>query len=113
VTGPGGGGEAADELGLTRLGDSLSAVLRRRGLEGSLQLAGVLTAWERVVGSEMAGRVRPVNVARDELVCEVDDPAWATQVRLLAGELLARLAEETGEASPARIAVRVAPRRRR
>jgi hypothetical protein len=43
------------------------------------------------------------------LVIAVDEPAWATQVRYLERELIARLAEVVGGALVASIEVRVAP----
>ena len=37
-----------------------------------------------------------MRLERRRLLVEVDDPAWATQVRYLASDLTARLADVTG-----------------
>ena len=52
--------------------------------------------WEEAVGQALAVNVRPVRLEDGTLLVEVDDPAWATQVRFLADDITARLAEVTG-----------------
>ena len=62
---------------------------------------------------QVAGEERGVVISKldgDRLVVEVDDPAWATQLRFLEGTMRTRLAEVAG-ASIERIEVRVARRR--
>jgi predicted nucleic acid-binding Zn ribbon protein len=48
-----------------------------------------------------------VSLRHGELVCEVDDPAWATQVRLLSEMLLGRLADEVGGKVADRLSIHV------
>ena len=50
--------------------------------------------------------MRPVRLEHGTLLVEVEDPAWATQVRFLADDMRGRLAEVTGVAVE-RIDVRV------
>jgi predicted nucleic acid-binding Zn ribbon protein len=54
--------------------------------------------------------VRPVRLDRGVLLVEVDDPAWATQVRLLEDQLRTRLQDVAG-VSVERIELRVGRRR--
>jgi hypothetical protein len=51
-----------------------------------------------------------VRLDRGVLLVDVDDPSWATQVRVLADELRSRLSEVAG-VQVARIEIRVARRR--
>ena len=53
--------------------------------------------------------MRPVKLDEGVLSVEVDDPAWATQVKFLAPTIIARLAE-VADAKVDRIQVRVDPR---
>ena len=73
--------------------------------------AGVLTAvfssWDEVVGEAVAAHARPRSLRHGVLVVVVDDPAWATQLRWLESDLLARLATIAGEGAISRVEVRV------
>lgn len=70
------------------------------GREGpsSRAVGGVFGRWDEIVGPDVARHVRPVRLEADRLVVEVADPAWATQVRLLADHLRSRLTTVTGVA---------------
>ncbi|MEM8748153.1 MAG: DUF721 domain-containing protein [Actinomycetota bacterium] len=86
------------------------------GLMGSLrgtdriQIGGVFGRWDDAVGESVAAHVRPVKLDRGVLLVEADDPAWATQVRLLADTIITRLAE-TAQVEIERVDVRIAGRR--
>jgi predicted nucleic acid-binding Zn ribbon protein len=87
---------------------ALDRVMRGlRGGESRRSVGGVFGRWEEAVGPALAAHVRPVRLERGTLLVEVDDPAWATQVRLLADQLRARLREVAGVAVD-HIEVRVA-----
>jgi predicted nucleic acid-binding Zn ribbon protein len=93
------------------LADSLDGVLRSlRAGAGRREVGGVFGRWEETVGAAIAANVRPVRLESRRLLVEVSDPAWATQVHLLADELRARLAEVTG-VEVEHVDVRVARRR--
>ena len=49
-----------------------------------------------MVGAELAAHCRPVKLEDGELTIEAESTAWATQLRLLAGKLLGRIAGEVG-----------------
>ncbi len=101
-----------------RLGDSLADVVkslrpddqRRTPQAPAAVMGGVFGRWEEAVGAAVAAHVQPVKLDGTTLVVEVDDPAWATQLRFLEGTMRTRLAEVAG-ASIERIDVRVARRR--
>jgi hypothetical protein len=60
------------------------------------QLAGLFGRWDEAVGHAVAAHVRPLKVDGTTLVVEVDDPAWATQLRFLEATICQRLAEVAG-----------------
>ena len=70
----------------------------------------VFSRWEELVGQPVATHVRPVKIDLGTLVVEVDDPAWATQMKFLESDLLARL--NTGATQPVeRLEIKVRRRR--
>jgi predicted nucleic acid-binding Zn ribbon protein len=97
-----------------RLGDSLHGVMKslRPDTQGRAQpaastIGGVFGRWEEAVGAAVAAHVQPVKLDGTTLVVEVDDPAWATQLKFLETTMKTRLAEVAG-ATIERIDVRVA-----
>ena len=100
-----------------RVGDSLRDVMKslrpddqRTAPAPRAAIGGVFGRWDEAVGAAVAAHVQPVRLDGTTLVVEVDDPAWATQLRFLEGTLRTRLAEVAG-ATVERIEVRVARRR--
>lgn len=97
--GPGG----ADPLPLSSVVDEL---LAERGWDHRVAVATVFARWPEIVGSELAAHTRPESCTDEELVVVADSAAWATQVRLLSGDLQRRVREELGDsAAPERVRV--------
>ena len=93
--------------------DALDGLLRSlRGGAGRAEVGGVFGRWDDAVGPAVAANVRPVRLEQGTLLVEVDDPAWATQVRFLADDLRRRLREVSG-VDVERLEVRVGRPRRR
>ena len=101
------------------LSESLGKVLRSlRGPEArgeaaevsSSALGGVFGRWRETVGDAVARHVQPVRLDGARLVVEVDDPAWATQLKFLERDLRERLRTVTG-ATIDEFEIRVARRR--
>ena len=86
---------------------SLRRLARVFGAADPDVLGSLFTRWNTAVGPQLAAHVRPVRLQGDVLTVEVDDPTWATQLRFLEKDLLARLAEDVGAPVAARIEVRV------
>jgi predicted nucleic acid-binding Zn ribbon protein len=80
-----------------------------RSLRGSSARASltVFTAWPAAVGPQIEAHAAPVSFDDGRLVVEVDLPGWATQLRYLEAELLAKLDELLGAAVVTAIDVRV------
>jgi predicted nucleic acid-binding Zn ribbon protein len=70
-------------------------------------LTEVFARWEQVVGAEVAAHAEPRSLRNGVLVVAVDQPAWATQLRFLGADLLARVRDATGCSDLAEIQVRV------
>jgi predicted nucleic acid-binding Zn ribbon protein len=96
------------------ISESLAGVVRslrneeRTGVAGAgmAAMGGVFGRWEEAVGAAVAAHVQPVKLDGTTLIVEVDDPAWATQLRFLEGTLRQRLAEVAG-ATVDKVEVRV------
>lgn len=59
-------------------------------------MSGVFGRWDEAVGEQVAAHVKPVKLDEGVLVVEVDDPAWATQVKFLTPTITQRLGEVAG-----------------
>lgn len=86
---------------------SLDSVMKSLRGTDRIQIGGVFGRWDDAVGPTVAGHVRPVRLDQGVLTVEADDPAWATQVKFLAGTITTRLAEVAG-VRVERVEVRVA-----
>lgn len=89
---------------------SLDRVLKSLRSGDAKGTSTVFGRWENLVGADIAAHAKPVKLGDGELVVEVDDPAWATQLRFLEADLVARLAE-VGGLTIDRVEVRVRRRR--
>ena len=80
---------------------TLDAALERfvgeQGWETELRVHGVFARWSALVGQEVAEHAHPESFADGRLVVRTDSTAWATQMKMLAGDLLRRLNEVLGD----------------
>jgi predicted nucleic acid-binding Zn ribbon protein len=96
VTAPRRDGRGRSNEGPVRVGDTLGEVASALGAGRADVVGAVFGRWDDIVGSAVAAHVRPVRVEGVTLIVSADHPAWATQIRHLAPEILARLAEVCG-----------------
>jgi predicted nucleic acid-binding Zn ribbon protein len=75
-------------------GKLLEKLIKDRGWQGPAAEATVFGDWEKVVGADIAAHCRPVKLADGELTIEAESTAWATQLRLLSGRIMAKIAAE-------------------
>lgn len=80
--------------------------LSDRGWERQAAMGSVFGRWPEIVGTELAAHTRPEAFDDGVLTVVADSTAWATQVRLLAPNLIRRLCEELGAGSVRRVKVR-------
>ncbi len=87
-----------ERRGMERLGDLLPDAARRLGLEDELELAGAMTAWQRIVAERIppaVGACRIVALSQGVVTVEVDEPIVAQELRLRTPELVAALRSAT------------------
>jgi predicted nucleic acid-binding Zn ribbon protein len=102
---PRGGGGAGRGGDPRAFGSAIKDLLSDRGWEQKAAVGGIFGDWPRIVGPELAEHTTPQKFEDGELTIAVDSPAWATQLRLLAGTLVRRLNEELGDGSVRRVKV--------
>jgi len=88
------------------LGATMRTWVKAAGVGADLTRATLFGRWEQIVGSEVAGRCTPTALVDRELVVQAESTAWATQIRLLAPQLLAKINAELGDRSVVRIRAR-------
>lgn len=80
------------------LGAAINRLLVERGWETPAAVGGVMGRWPQIVGPDVAKHCVPERYDETERVLTVrcDATAWATNLRLLAPTLVARLNEDLG-----------------
>lgn len=78
------------------ISSALDGVIRSLRGPSRHAVGGVFGRWQEAVGPQVAEHVQPRKLDRGVLVVEVDDPAWATQVKFLSRSIIERLRETTG-----------------
>jgi len=67
------------------------------GWEVDLRVHGVIARWPEIVGTAIAEHCTPTSYAEGRLSVRTDSTAWATQLTLLAANVVRRLNEELGD----------------
>ena len=97
-----------------RLGHAIGGLLDDQGWQQRAAIGSVFGRWAEIVGADLAAHTKPDAFADGELAVTADSTAWATQVRLLAPQLVRRLNAELGDGTVRRVKVRgPAPPRQR
>lgn len=91
-------GARADGRDPMALGAAINRLLTERGWETPAAVGGVMGRWPQIVGEDLANHCVPEKYDEDErvLIVRCDSTAWATNLRLLAPQLVARLNEDLG-----------------
>jgi predicted nucleic acid-binding Zn ribbon protein len=94
-------GARADGRDPMALGAAINRLINERGWETPAAVGGVMGRWPEIVGEDLANHCVPQRYDEDERVLTVqcDSTAWATQLRVLAPALVARLNEDLGHGS--------------
>lgn len=98
-------GPGPDSTDPQPVGAVLAGYVDDRGWQRPLNQARVFSDWAAIVGADVAAHCQPVSLRDGELSVRAQSTAWATQLRLLAGTLLARLADELGPGTVAKLVV--------
>ncbi|MFF5985860.1 DciA family protein [Prauserella flavalba] len=89
-------GPGVDERDPQPLGRLASRMATQLGWSDRLANGQVFGQWTRLVGEEVAEHAQPVALKEGELTVRASSTAWATQLRLLQRQLLAKIAAGVG-----------------
>ena len=90
-----------------KIGEVVDRLVQGMGAPSAGAFAVVFSRWKEVVGEQVAANAQPLSLRDGKLVLGVEQPGWATQLRYLETDLLARLREACGEGVVTAIEVRV------
>jgi predicted nucleic acid-binding Zn ribbon protein len=85
---------------------ALNGLIGDQGWARKAATGSMFGRWAEIVGPELAAHTKPDTLADGELTVTADSTAWATQLRLLAAQLVRRLNAELGDGSVRRVKVR-------
>jgi predicted nucleic acid-binding Zn ribbon protein len=89
-------GPGFDERDPQPFGRLLSNMATQLGWSARLANGRVFGQWSTLVGAEIAEHAQPMSLNNGELTVRASSTAWATQLRLLQRQLLARIAAGVG-----------------
>jgi predicted nucleic acid-binding Zn ribbon protein len=87
------------------LSAAIDALITDSGWSLAAATGSVFGRWAQIVGADLAAHTTPEGLADGELTVSADSTAWATQVRLLAAELVRKLNAELGTGTVRRVRV--------
>ena len=85
---------------------ALDGLIGDQGWGLAAATGSVFGRWAQIVGPDLAAHTKPETLTEGELTVTADSTAWATQLRLLAAQLVRRLNAELGDGSVRRVKVR-------
>ncbi|HEY6478964.1 MAG TPA: DciA family protein [Streptosporangiaceae bacterium] len=85
---------------------ALDGLIGDQGWAQRAATGSVFGRWAQIVGPDLAAHTKPETLTDGELTVAADSTAWATQLRLLAAQLVRRLNAELGDGSVRRVKVR-------
>lgn len=68
----------------------------RFGIPEALETVRVFSAWERIVGDQVASRCEPVMIKDGVLKVRASSAAWASELRYLSSDIARRVNQELG-----------------
>lgn len=85
------------------LASTLKNLMKQSVSAGELAKAHVLGRWEAIVGADVASHCQPISLVDGILLVQAESTAWATQLRMLSPQLIARINGEVGSGTVTRI----------
>ncbi|MBT0567735.1 DUF721 family protein [Williamsia sp. CHRR-6] len=89
-------GAGPDKRDPQPLGRLLGGVSSTRGWDPRIGEGTVLAGWNRIVGADIAAHAQPTVLHDKVLHISAESTAWATQLRLIQAQILAKIAESVG-----------------
>ena len=87
------------------LGSALDKLMIESGWEQESSMAKLLNSWAQIVGPEIADHCIPAGFDEGTLRLTAESTAWATQLRLLQNQIMAKIAGEVGDGVVTKIAI--------
>ena len=78
-------------------GTLIGGVAKARGWDRKVSEGTVLGCWDTVVGADVAAHARPSALREQVLYVAAESTAWATQLRLMQRQLLAKINAAVGQ----------------
>ncbi|MDQ3760676.1 MAG: DciA family protein [Actinomycetota bacterium] len=98
-------GARPDDRDPQPLGRLASRLVADRGWSDRVAAGVVFGRWAQLVGAEVAEHAQPVSLREGELTVRASSTAWATQLRLLQRQLIARITAGVGPGVVTRLRV--------
>ncbi len=98
-------GARPDDRDPQRLGDAFEHLVDSKGWSTELNVHTVLSRWATLVGPVNAEHLTPETYRDGVLVVRADSSVWATSLRTMAPQLVARLNAELGDGTVIRVQV--------
>ena len=90
-------GPGPDQRDPQPLGAATSDLARTRGWSAKVAEGAVFGRWRAVVGDQIADHAAPKSLADGVLTITAESTAWATQLRMVQAQLLAKIAAAVGD----------------
>ncbi len=71
-----------------KLGNVLDQLIATRNWKQGIAEGTLFTEWEQIVGSDLAINAQPISLLEGELTIQTTSTAWATQLNMIAPNLL-------------------------
>jgi predicted nucleic acid-binding Zn ribbon protein len=75
------------------LGDVIDGLASKMGWTSPLARSELLVSWPEIVGAETAEHATPTGIEEGVLTVRCDSTAWATQLRLMRGQITTTIAQ--------------------
>ena len=98
-------GARPDDRDPTTLGDALEKLVDTKGWSTDLSVRALLARWPALVGPTNAAHSWPESYAETILTVRTESTVWATSLRTMAPQLVAKLNEALGDGTVTRIKV--------
>lgn len=87
------------------LGSALDKLVVESGWERESSMAKLLNSWSAIVGPEIADHCVPAGFEEGTLRLTAESTAWATQLRLLNSQIMAKIVREVGDGVVTKISI--------
>lgn len=89
-------GAGPDDRDPQTLGSLTGSIAAKRGWSDKVSEGTVLGRWPHVVGDDIAAHAQPTKLEDGVLSITAESTAWATQLRLMQSQILAKIAAAVG-----------------